>query len=128
MHCLAPQCRSIYLLLLLLLLSPSPLSPFPSDCATVTKLCNLSAQHQVARKHRYAGLRRGALLHEKRVHQFRVFHTPAHRSQEVIESLTGPEKRIAIGAQAAASLAKQALLLHPQPPHVLWVHRVRIFW
>eukprot|EP00959_Pyramimonas_sp_CCMP1952_P095012 1986962-Pyramimonas_sp.AAC.1 len=59
-------------------------------------------------------MRRGASLHEKRGHEYKVIHAPAHRSQAVIDSPPGPERRIAIGNQAADALAKQALLLHPQ--------------
>eukprot|EP00959_Pyramimonas_sp_CCMP1952_P118757 2482682-Pyramimonas_sp.AAC.1 len=52
-----------------------------SDSATATKLCNTPVQHQISSRHRYAGMRRGASLHEKQGHEYRVIHTPAHRSQ-----------------------------------------------
>eukprot|EP00959_Pyramimonas_sp_CCMP1952_P426919 8941174-Pyramimonas_sp.AAC.1 len=65
-------------------------------------------------------MRRGASLHEKRGHEYRVVHTPAHRSQAAIDSLPGPERRIAIGNQAADTLAMQALLLHPQASPVVY--------
>eukprot|EP00959_Pyramimonas_sp_CCMP1952_P097850 2045185-Pyramimonas_sp.AAC.1 len=72
-----------------------------SDCATVTKLCNTSSHHQ------------------KSDHVFRVFHAPAHRSQEDLDRLPESERRIGIGNRYADSLAKQALLLHPQASEAL---------
>eukprot|EP00959_Pyramimonas_sp_CCMP1952_P009487 198080-Pyramimonas_sp.AAC.1 len=62
-------------------------------------------------------MRRCALLHEKKGHSFNVVHTPAHRSQEALDSLPGPERRIGVGNKLADALAKQALLLHPQAPN-----------
>eukprot|EP00959_Pyramimonas_sp_CCMP1952_P210446 4404034-Pyramimonas_sp.AAC.1 len=50
-----------------------------SDCMTVVKLCAADPSHQVGRRHRHAGMRRGALRHDERDHAPEVRHTPAHR-------------------------------------------------
>ena len=43
-----------------------------------------------------------------------AYHTPAHRSEEVIRALPPEGKRIALANQDADRLAKHALSLHPQ--------------
>ena len=76
------------------------------DCMTVINMCNSSAAHQVSRKHRYAGLRRGAMMHDIEGHTASVCHTPAHRDRAEIDMLPVAEKRIGIGnwnADAQAS-------------------------
>eukprot|EP00959_Pyramimonas_sp_CCMP1952_P311784 6524888-Pyramimonas_sp.AAC.1 len=92
-----------------------------SDCATVAKLCHTDPRHQASRKHLYGGMRRCALLHEKKGHSFNVVHAPAHRPQETLDSLPGPERRIGVGSKLADTLAKQALLLRPRAPNSQWV-------
>eukprot|EP00959_Pyramimonas_sp_CCMP1952_P161875 3384605-Pyramimonas_sp.AAC.1 len=79
----------------------------------VVRICVATWECQVFHKHRYAGLRRGALLHEGPPIPS-VHHTPAHRARAVLDALPAHETRIGIGNLKADAFAKQALLLHPQ--------------
>eukprot|EP00959_Pyramimonas_sp_CCMP1952_P042134 881180-Pyramimonas_sp.AAC.1 len=85
-----------------------------ADCMNVVRICMATRECQVFHTHRYAGLRRGALLHEEPPTPS-VHHAPAHRARAVQDALPARERRIGIGNLKADALAKQALLLHPQP-------------
>eukprot|EP00959_Pyramimonas_sp_CCMP1952_P034395 720850-Pyramimonas_sp.AAC.1 len=72
-----------------------------SDCLGVVRLHNQSQSHVLSSRSKYAGLRRGFFELEGAPFIGQAFHTPAHRSLEVIEALPPSERRIGLANRAA---------------------------
>eukprot|EP00959_Pyramimonas_sp_CCMP1952_P095042 1987759-Pyramimonas_sp.AAC.1 len=83
-------------------------SPF-SDCKGAVRLHNLSDDAQLCPRGMFAGFRRAAQQSPGFDALGEAQHTPAHRSDAIIQALPPDQKRIALANQDADRLAKHAL-------------------
>ena len=87
-----------------------------SDCATVTKLCNKSWQHQCYHKHKYAGMRRGPVCMRNGIISMRLS-TPQRTGpkKSSIASQSLREGSVWVTSTRTSSLSKPS---PPPPPSV----------
>ena len=88
---------------------------FHSECLGAVRLANKPEPSHVAAEVRYAAVRRHALRRNGHEHVQQAEHTPAHRSVEVIQALSEPVKRIALGNKHVDEHANLACKCHPEP-------------